>query len=223
MMDPKLKLLAEKLKDERSKKVVFVAHCVLNENTRYLGGAFRKGCIDEVVDEIQRQGIGIVQMKCPEQKAWGGLLKKYMWQPMGSRNTILYKLKGVFLPFFIWNTRRIYQKIAREIGAEIKDYLESGFEVLGIMGIAGSPSCGVTRALDIGKSFEFLANTDMDDLNRKRMNELGVNGLIIEGKGFFIEAIEKDLKKKNINVRFYEHDLSSEIKGEEIKIELSQG
>jgi len=147
MMDPKLKLLAEKLKDERSKKVVFVAHCILNENTRYLGGAFRKGCIDEVVDEIQRQGIGIVQMKCPEQKAWGGLLKKYMWQPMGSRNTILYKLKGVFLPFFIWNTRRIYQKIAKEIGAEIKDYRESGFEVLGIMGIAGSPSCGVTRAL----------------------------------------------------------------------------
>jgi predicted secreted protein len=223
MMDPKLKLLAEKLKDERSKKVVFVAHCILNENTRYLGGAFRKGCIDEVVDEMQRQGIGIVQMKCPEQKAWGGLLKKYMWQPMSSRNTILYKLKGVFLPFFIWNTRRIYQKIAREIGAEIKDYLESGFEVLGIMGIAGSPSCGVTRALDIRKSFEFLANTDTDDLNRKRMNELGVNELIIEGKGFFIEAIEKDLKKKNINVRFYEHDLSSEIKGEATKVELSRG
>jgi hypothetical protein len=129
----------------------------------------------------------------------------------------------VFLPFFIWNTRRIYQKIAREIGAEIKDYLESGFEVLGIMGIAGSPSCGVTRALDIRKSFEFLANTDTDDLNRKRMNELGVNELIIEGKGFFIEAIEKDLKKKNINVRFYEHDLSSEIKGEATKVELSRG
>lgn len=223
MTDPKLKLLAEKLKDERSKKVIFVAHCVLNENTRYLGGAFRKGCIDEIVDEIQRQGIGIVQMKCPEQKAWGGLLKKYMWQPIGSLNTIFYKLKGVFLPFFIWNTRRIYQKIAKEIVTEIKDYLESGFEVLGIIGIAGSPSCGVTRALDIRKSFEFLANTDMDGLDRKRMNELGVEELIIEGKGFFIEAIEKELKKKNINVRFYEHDLGSEIKGEAIKIALSQG
>lgn len=222
MVDQKLRLLAEKLKDERGKKVVFVAHCILNENTRYLGGAFRKGCIDEVVDEIQRQGIGMVQMKCPEQKGWGGLLKKHMWQPLGSRNTILYKLKGVFLPCFIWNTRRIYQKIAKEIVAEIKDYRESGFEVLGIMGIAGSPSCGVTRAIDIRKSFEFLANTDMDGLNRKRMNELGVSKLIIEGRGFFIEAIEKELKKKNINVRFYEHDLSSEIKGEEIKIELSQ-
>jgi predicted secreted protein len=220
-MDPRLRLLAEKLKDERSKKVVFVAHCILNENTRYLGGAFRKGCIDEIVDEIQKQGVGMVQMKCPEQKAWGGLLKKYMWQPMGSSNTILYKLKGVFLPFFIWNTRRIYQKIAKEIVTEIKDYLESGFEVLGIIGIAGSPSCGVTRALDIGKSFEFLANTEMDDLDRNRMNELGVEELLIEGKGFFIEAIEKELKRKNINVRFYEHDLSSEIKGEAIKIALN--
>lgn len=54
------------------------------------------------------------------------------------------------------------------------------------------------------------------------MNELGVNELIIKGKGFFIEALEKELKKKNISVRFYEHDLSAEIKGEEIKIELSQ-
>ncbi|MBP1700027.1 MAG: hypothetical protein H6Q41_5215 [Deltaproteobacteria bacterium] len=98
-----------------------------------------------------------------------------------------------------------------------------GFEVLGIMGIAGSPSCGVTRALDIRKSFEFLANTNMDGLDRERMNELGVRELIIEGKGFFIEAIDKELKKKKINVRFYEHDLSSEIKGEEVKIELSQG
>ena len=71
MMNERLKLLEKKLKDERSKKVIFVAHCILNENTRYLGGAFRKGCIDEIVDEIQRQGIGIVQMKCPEQKATG--------------------------------------------------------------------------------------------------------------------------------------------------------
>jgi len=130
------------------------------------------------------KGIGMVQMKCPSRRVGVDFLKKRMWQPLGSRNTILYKLKGVFLPCFIWNTKRIYQKIAKEIVAEIKDYRESGFEVLGIMGIAGSPSCGVTRALDIRKSFEFLANTNMDGLDRERMNELGVRELIIEGKGF---------------------------------------
>jgi hypothetical protein len=36
-------LLLERLKDERSKRVIFVSHCWLNENTRYLGGAFRPG------------------------------------------------------------------------------------------------------------------------------------------------------------------------------------
>jgi len=70
-MREKIRILQERLKDERGKKVVFVSHCLLNENTRYLGGAFRKAGVDEIIMELQRQGIGIVQMKCPEQKAWG--------------------------------------------------------------------------------------------------------------------------------------------------------
>jgi hypothetical protein len=57
----KVRTLVERLKDDRSKKVVFVSHCLLNENARYLGGAVRPGCVDEVVDELQRQGMGIVQ------------------------------------------------------------------------------------------------------------------------------------------------------------------
>lgn len=219
-MDKKIKILTEKLKDERSKKVIFVTHCILNENTRYLGGAFRRGCIDEIVDEIQNRGIGIVQMKCPEQKAWGGILKKYMWQPIGSKNALLYKLKGIFLPLFIWNTRRIYRKIAKEVVAKIKDYIASGFEVIGVIGIAGSPSCGVNATLDIIKSFEFLANTEIDNLDRMKMNESGIKELLIKGKGFFIETLEGELRKKNITVRFYEHDLVSEMTGKKTKIEL---
>ena len=38
---------------------MFVAHCLLNENTRYLGGAFRPGAVDEVVDIYLRAGTGI--------------------------------------------------------------------------------------------------------------------------------------------------------------------
>lgn len=219
-MAEKIKILAENLKDERSKKVIFVAHCVLNENTRYLGGAFRKGCIDEIVDEIQDQGLGIVQMKCPEQKAWGGVLKKFMWQPIGSKNMLFYRLKGIFLPFFIWNTKRIFRKIAQEVVAEIKDYRESDFEVVGIIGIAGSPSCGVHTTLDMKKSFEFLANTDIGKLDGKKMNESGMKELLIKGRGFFIEALQDELKKGNLTATFYEHDLVAEAMGEKIGIEL---
>ena len=35
----KLEELQRALADERSRRVVFVPHCILNENVRYLGGA----------------------------------------------------------------------------------------------------------------------------------------------------------------------------------------
>ena len=49
---------------------------------------------------------------------------------------------------------------------------------------------------------------------------LGNKELLIEGEGFFIEALKNELQKKNIKIKFYEHDLISEIQGEKIKIEL---
>jgi uncharacterized protein YbbK (DUF523 family) len=86
-------LLLERLQDERSKRVIFVSHCLLNENTRYFGGAFRPGCVDELVDGFQREGMGISQMHCPEQRVWGGVLKRYLLPIYGSRGTLLYRLR----------------------------------------------------------------------------------------------------------------------------------
>lgn len=77
-------LLLKRLEDERSKRVIFVSHCLLNENTRYLGGAFRRGCVDELVDGFQQEGLGIYQMRCPEQRAWGGVLKRHLLPIYGS-------------------------------------------------------------------------------------------------------------------------------------------
>ena len=37
--------------ETRAKRVVFLSHCILNENTRYLGGAGRGGCVREVVEQ----------------------------------------------------------------------------------------------------------------------------------------------------------------------------
>lgn len=144
----KIHLLQEKLKDERGGKVIFLSHCLLNENTRYLGGACRKAGIDELIDELQKKGIGIVQMKCPEQKAWGGILKREMLRGYGIKGTPLNAFRKAYMVFFIWKTRRSFRKIAKEVVSEIKDYLDSGCEVSGIVGIKGSPSCGVSASLD---------------------------------------------------------------------------
>ncbi len=93
-------VLLERLKDERSKRVIFVSHCLLNENTRYLGGAFRRGGVDELVDGFQQEGLGIYQMHCPEQRAWGGVLKRRLLPFYGSIGTVLYRFCRVLLPFF---------------------------------------------------------------------------------------------------------------------------
>lgn len=135
-------LLLERLADERGKRVIFVSHCLLNENTRYLGGTFRPGGVNELVDCFQQEGLGICQMHCPVQRAWGGVLKRYLLPMYGSRGTLLYRLRRVLLPLFLGYTRWMYWRLAKEVVRDIEDYVRSGFEVVGIVGVGGS-TCGV--------------------------------------------------------------------------------
>ena len=77
----RLRRLRSRLWDARSGRVVFVSHCLLNQNTRYLGGAFRPGAVHEVLDPFMQGGIGICQMPRPEQLAWGGGDAAPTWWP----------------------------------------------------------------------------------------------------------------------------------------------
>jgi hypothetical protein len=79
---------------------------LLNENTRYLGGARRAGSVPELVRPLLDQGIGIVQLPCPEQRAWGGVLKRRLLLFYGE-GRLRYRLRGALLPIMLWYTRRI--------------------------------------------------------------------------------------------------------------------
>ena len=212
MNRPTPPMLLERLEDERSKRVIFVSHCLLNENTRYLGGAFHRGGVDELVDSFQQQGLGICQMPCPEQRAWGGVLKRYMLPVYGSNGTLLYRLRHVLLPLFIWYTRWIYGRLAKEVVRDIEDYVRSGFEVVGIVGVGGSPSCGVCTRLDLRRSFEVVAGCPLARLDRHRLNEEAIAACLIEGEGLFIAAIQRRLRRKHLTIRWYEHELLTEIR-----------
>jgi hypothetical protein len=107
MMNKQEQAIVEKLKDERSKKVVFISHCLLNENTRYLGGAFRPAYVAEVLDEPRRRDLGIVQMPCPEQRAWGEVLKRQLLLGFGMKGSWLYLSKGAIPRLFEFNRKRL--------------------------------------------------------------------------------------------------------------------
>jgi hypothetical protein len=117
----RIEILRERLADRRGQRVIFLSHCLLNENTRYLGGACRVACVREVVERCMDRGIGIVQMPCPEQLAWGGVLKRSMLRAYGMRGTALDRLQPVLLRLFVLHTRRMYRRLARQVAEQIRD------------------------------------------------------------------------------------------------------
>lgn len=201
-----------RLVDERSNRVVFVSHCLLNENTRYAGGAFRPGSVDELVDGFQHDGLGIVQMRCPEQCAWGGVRKRYILPVYGARGTMLYPTRAALFPLFLLYTRVRYHFLARSIASEVADYVNSGVDPVGIIGVGGSPSCGVRTTLDLRRSMEALANCPVAEVDRSTMNEQAIVACRRPGQGMFVQAVQRQLARRRLSVSWYEHDLLDEIR-----------
>ena len=52
--------------DRRSKKIILVAQCILNQNAKIDGCAHYPGAIEGVAEVLIRSGCGIVQLPCPE-------------------------------------------------------------------------------------------------------------------------------------------------------------
>lgn len=216
----KIKTLIVKLKDARSKRVMFVSHCLLNENTRYLGGAMKPAGVNEIIDELQRKDIGIVQMPCPEQRAWGGVLKRKMLRGYDLNHSLLKWFRKPYMSYFVWMTKRLYSGLTHDIANQIEDYTKSGFEVVGIIGVKGSPSCGVSRSLDLEKSSDFLANLEIDKLNPDDFNENIYKADLVDWEGLFIKALKQSLWKKQIKIKFLEFDLLKEVKKESTEFKI---
>ncbi|AGZ54331.1 2-thiouracil desulfurase family protein [Mycobacterium kansasii] len=208
------RLLLDQLADERSRRVVLVSHCLLNENTRYAGGATRPGAVTEVVDELITARTGIHQLPCPEQLAWGGVLKRHSLRLYHSKGGPLYAVRGALLSAFIMWTKVIYRRLARRVARDVADYHRAGIAVAGIVGIGASPSCGVTTTLDMRASLEVVAACPAAALTRDVMNEQAVLGCRRGGQGLFIKALDRELTRRRLTVPAFEHDLAAEIRGQ---------
>lgn len=208
------RLLLDQLHDERSRRVVFVSHCLLNENTRYAGGATRPGAVTEIIDELTATGYGIHQLPCPERLAWGGVLKRHSLRLYHSKGRPLYAVRGVLLSAFLWRTKVIYRRLARQVACDAADYQRAGIAVAGIVGIGASPSCGVITTLDLRASLEVVAACPAAVLTRDVMNEKAVLGCRRPGEGLFITALDRELKRRRLTVPAFEHDLAAELRGE---------
>jgi len=111
----------------QGKKVVFVANCILNQNMRARGvKKSGSGAVKEVVDEFLKSGIGIVQIPCPEFGYEG-----------------LHRFACGKKRYDVPDYRKICGEIAGHVLEEMEAYRTSGVQVLGVLGLNGSPSCAV--------------------------------------------------------------------------------
>ena len=195
-MRARLDLLCERLWDQRSGKVLVLSHCLLNQNVRYLGGAVHPGMVDEVVEEARRHGYGLYQLPCPEQRAWGGVLKRSLVPAYDAEGTLGYRLRRLLLWLFTRYTSLRYRLLARRVAGDVADYLRSGFAVAGVVGVGGSPSCGVRQTLELSGAVEAMAACPLAAMDRAAFNRDVIAANLVAGEGLFVHELRRALRRR---------------------------
>lgn len=113
--------------DPRSSKVVFLSHCMLNQNARIIRAADFPAMFEPLLEYLRKMQVGIIQMPCPELYCLG----------LGRRDVRV----GLESPA---GGQRL-ERLLDDLVFTLREYLFQGFEVVGILGKQGSPACGVTR------------------------------------------------------------------------------
>jgi predicted secreted protein len=105
-----------------------LAHCHLNANTKVHGLATYAGIRSDVIAPLVLAGVGVVQLPCPEatflgMARWGMTREQY--------DTVAY--------------RRHCEAIAAPVIDTLCQLAADGCTIEVVLGVDGSPSCGVTR------------------------------------------------------------------------------
>ena len=123
-----------------SRKVAFVAHCLVNQNAKVDEFARTPGAVPGVVQLLHQHGFRISQLPCPEM-AFAGVGRWWQGKEMYDKP----------------NYRRHCRSLAERSADVIQQYLGHDFDIV-IIGLDGSPSSGVRftgSATDWGGRPEF--------------------------------------------------------------------
>lgn len=157
--------------DGRSKKVVFIAHCLLNQNSISDGTAVYPAAFKTVIKFFLDSDVGIVQMPCPEFRCLG-LDRGNIYGadcPVTTENTRIRKEMCKTAPNILLTD------LVSQVMQQILEYHKYGFEIIGIIGANRSPNCGVDTTSD--------------------------NNMEISGRGVFMEALSEQLTKENLSIQ----------------------
>jgi predicted secreted protein len=106
------------------KKVAFLAHCLLNQNSKTDEGAYAPAMFRPVIDVLREHGYTLRQMPCPE-LAYAGARR--FWGVKDQYDTPLY--------------RRHCRRLAKLVASVMEPHLRAGDDVV-LVGVDTSPTMG---------------------------------------------------------------------------------
>ena len=162
----------------RSRIIVPVSHCLLNPNSKVLGSAAHWSEILPLTEYLFSEKAGLYQLPCPEQtylgcKRWGQSKEQYD------------------NPYYREHCRSILKQVLNDMS----EYIRNGYLVPCLLGIKGSPSCGIDHAFSASWAGEIsVASTGQSP------------GGIVPGRGVFMEEAADMLNSYNLNIPLVEVD-----------------
>jgi len=204
--------------DNRGRRVVYVSRCLLNQNSRTPGIAVRKGAIAELVHIFLNNELGIEQLPCPECLFWGGVSRKetYRMQPLAFRSVgrKWFPLIEFFFNIWLYRSNWLCKREGAKAVDRMEDYTKEGYTIVGIVGVDDSPTCGVSKTVDImeivknkqtfGISLEDAENPHIEKF--KHILQTARNS----GSGSFLGSIMGELRKRQMAIKAVGFDPWSE-------------
>ena len=162
---------------KRNKKIVLLAHCLLNVNAKVEGIATVEAAPINLINKILEKGYGIIQLPCIEQivcgiKRWGQV-KEQLDNPH-FRNICVQQLTPVL--------------------NQVIDFIDNGYKIGAVIGIDGSPSCGVNFTCSGNWGGEVGHGYGLDE-KIQSLKEISKSGVMIE-------VLKQMLEENSINLKF---------------------
>lgn len=162
---------------KRSEKVVVVSHCLLNANAKVKPLALYPGVLCAALDHFIRNGTGIVQLPCPETSYLGidrwGMCREQYDHPKFRRHC-----RNILLPCV----------------DQLEALSASGCDITCVIGVDGSPNCGVNLTPEGLTGGVIQSCEDVDaQLENFRM---------AERSGVFMDILKEMLCERKLSIPF---------------------
>ncbi|GAA0177153.1 DUF523 domain-containing protein [Clostridium sediminicola] len=184
----------------KNNRIIVLSHCVFNELSKVRSDISKEyDSVGNLIYRFMEEKVGIIQLPCPETYCYG--LKRWG-----------HTVEQFDNPYY----RDTCEKIFDVTLNMIKNHIMVGDEVVCLVGISGSPSCGVNNTCssklwggELGNKKDIIKT--ISDVDR------------VPGKGVFIDVIEAIFKKNNIDIPMIEYDRSELKKFEDEIFNLLNG